>query len=332
MARILTLTLAAFAWTLALPGALAAAGPAPLVLERTIPLPDVAGRIDHMAVDLARKRLIVAELGNDTVEVIDLESGKRLHRFGGLKEPQGVAYVPGLDLIVVANAQDGSVDFYGGGDFSGRGVLHLGDDADNIRVDPESGDLVVGYGDGGLAVIDPSRQVKVRVIELPGHPESFQLDPPSGRAYVNVPDAGQIAVVDLAAGRQSARWVVPDMAENFPMALDTTGATIASVFRSPPRLVLLDSRTGKVSGSSPTCADADDVFFDPKRDRIYVSCGAGAVDVFDLLPGGVRHVARLPTSAGARTSLFVPMLDRLYVAARAGASGSNAAILVFRPS
>ncbi len=67
MARILTLTLAAFAWTLALPGALAAAGPAPLVLERTIPLPDVAGRIDHMAVDLARKRLIVAELGNDTV-------------------------------------------------------------------------------------------------------------------------------------------------------------------------------------------------------------------------------------------------------------------------
>jgi hypothetical protein len=303
----------------------------PLLLERTIPLPHVTGRIDHLALDLARKRLIVAELGNNSVDIVDLASGGVLHRLGGLKEPQGVAYLSGLDLILVANGADGAVKFYGGADFSGRGALDLGADADNIRIDPRNGDAIVGYGSGGLAVIDPASRAKRRSIGLAGHPEAFQLAPRSARVFVNVPDAGEVAVVDLAAGRQVARWAVPDLAANFPMAIDGTGATLAIVFRSPPRLVLLDGRTGGVLGSYATCADADDVFFDSGRHRIYVSCGEGVVDVFARFPTGVRQIARVPTSAGARTCLFAPELDRLYVAARAGLLGSDAAILVFRP-
>jgi DNA-binding beta-propeller fold protein YncE len=303
----------------------------PLALERTIALAHVSGRIDHMAVDLSRHRLFVAELGNDSVDVVDLESGNLVHRFSGLKSPQGVAYVPGLDAIVVANAGNGSVHFYGGSDFATLGVLGLGDDADNTRVDPRSGHVVVGYGAGGLAVIDPATRSKLQDIKLPGHPESFQIDPRSSRAYVNVPDAGQIAVVDLAAGRQTASWTVPGLAENFPMALDGSGATIASVFRSPPRLVLLDTRTGAVTGSYSTCADADDVFFDARRQRIYVSCGGGAVDVFSHDTTGTRQITRIQTSPGARTSLFIAGLDKLYVAERAGLF-ADAAILVFRPA
>jgi len=200
-----------------------------------------------------------------------------------------------------------------------------------VRVDPRSGHVVVGYGEGGLAIIDPAARSKLQDIKLSGHPESFQVDPRSNRAYVNVPDAGQIAVVDLAAGRQTASWTVPGLAQNFPMALDDSGATIATVFRSPPRLVFLDSRAGAVTGSYSTCADADDVFFDAKRHRVYVSCGAGGVDVFSHDATGTRQIARIPTSSGARTSLFIPELDELYVAERAGLF-ADAAILVFHPA
>src|SRR5665213_1783866 len=77
---------------------------APLTLVKTIPLAGVSGRIDHLAIDLARQRLIVAELGNDTVDIIDVAAGKVLHRIGGLKEPQGVAYAAKADLIFVAGA------------------------------------------------------------------------------------------------------------------------------------------------------------------------------------------------------------------------------------
>jgi len=319
------------AWTLLPQTAWSADTGEPLVLERRIALEDVGGRIDHMAVDLHRHRLFVAELGNDSVDVIDLGSGTVLHRFAGLKSPQGVTYVPAPDAIAIANAGDGSVHFYDGSGFAALGTLNLGNDADNARVDVRTGDLVIGYGDGGLAVVDPATRSKRQDVALPGHPESFQIDPRANRAYVNVPDAGQIAVMDLTAGRQVAKWTVPGQAENFPMAIDNAGGTLATVFRSPPRLVLLNSETGAVTGSYPTCADADDVFFDARRHRIYVSCGAGAIDVFSRDGRGAQFLATVHTSAGARTSLFVPELDRLYVAERAGLL-KDAAILVFRPA
>ena len=303
-----------------------------LVLERTIRLDGVAGRIDHMAIDLGRKRLMVAELGNDSVDVIDLIAGKPIHRIVGLKEPQGIGYLPGPDLILVADGGDGSVRLFKGEDGSPVGVIDLGDDPDNVRVDPHTGYVVVGYGDGGLATIDAATRKKVADVRLQAHPEGFQLDAKGGRAFANVPGARQIAVVDLATGGQAATWKVPNLAANFPLAIDETGTVLATVFRDPARLVLLDANTGSVSANLETCGDADDVFFDTKRQRIYISCGAGRIDVFQQAAAGYQLSARVNTPAGARTSLFVPQLDRLFVAARAGLVGSSsAAILVFRP-
>jgi DNA-binding beta-propeller fold protein YncE len=307
------------------------AGP-PLILQQTIPLENVSGRIDHMAVDVAGKRLFVAELGNGSVDVVDLQAGKAVKRINGLKEPQGIAYLPAQDLIVVASGGDGSVRFFRAADLLSVGTIALGDDADNVRVDPATGHVLVGYGAGGLAIIDPSTRSKLEDIKLPGHPESFQRDPKTDRVFVNVPDAHQIAVVDLKSRKQVSAWKTPGLGSNFPMALADTGGPLAVVFRSPARLAFLDPATGAVAASLATCGDADDVFFDGKRDRIYVSCGDGAVDVVQRSPAGAQPAERVATSRGARTSLFVPQLDRLFVAARAGWVGSGAAILVYRPS
>jgi len=302
-----------------------------LALEGKIALPGVAGRIDHMAADLGRKRLLVAALGNGSLEVVDLAGGRRIKQVTGLREPQGVGYAEKPDLVAVASADDGSLRFFRGDDLAPAGSLALGSDADNVRIDPRTGNIIVGYGSGGLAVIDPEKKSKIADIKLAAHPESFQLDPMTGRVFVNVPDAGHIAVVDLAAARQMSSWTVPGLRANFPLAINGSGAVLAAVFRHPARLVLLDTGTGAVTQQLDVCGDADDVFFDTKRRRIYVSCGAGAVDVLQGEAAGYRLLTRVETSSGARTSLFVPELDRLYVAARAGLLGSDAAILVFRP-
>ena len=306
---------------------------APLVVERTIALKGVSGRIDHLAVDLGRKRLFVAELGNGTVDVIDLAAASVVRRIEGLKEPQGLAYAPAADVLAVASAGDGSVRLFRGEGLSPAGSVDLRNDADNVRLDARTGDLVVGYGGGGLAVIDPVRASLVSRIPLPAHPEGFQLDPDRRRAFVNVPDARQIAVVDLEAGWQMGTWQTPDLRANFPMALDPARGTAAVVFRNPARLVIFDVDTGKAVNTLAACGDADDVFFDARRRRIYVSCGAGSVDAWQQDGAGYRRLEPLKTASGARTSLFVPDLDRLFVAARAGffSMGSDAAILVVRP-
>jgi hypothetical protein len=116
------------------------------------------------------------------------------------------------------------------------------------------------------------------------------------------------------------------------MALDESAGIVGIVYRIPARLVTLEAASGTAKADLPTCDDADDLFFDAKRRRIYVSCGSGAIDVFEQSGGKYVASAHIETRSGARTSLFVPALDRLFVAARAGSSGEGAALLVYRPA
>jgi hypothetical protein len=165
---------------------------------------------------------------------------------------------------------------------------------------------------------------------LKAHPESFQLDAKSRQAFINVPDARAIAVVDLATGQQKANWTMTSAGANFPMAIDEATSRIVVVFRNPAKLRAYSMETGKVVNELDICGDSDDVFVDAKRKRLYVSCGAGFIDVIDAA-GAYKRLARIRTAAGARTSLFVPELDRLFLAVRASA-GEAAAIWVYRPA
>jgi DNA-binding beta-propeller fold protein YncE len=210
------------------------------------------------------------------------------------------------------------------------GTIDLGRDADNVRIDPKSGNILVGYGSGAIATIDAATGTKTGAVNLPVHPEGFQIDPSGTRIYVNLPTAHRIAVIDRATGSIVSNWSTGTLTGNFPMAIDDKRSLVAVVFRFPSTLVIYDAANGSVKSQLPTCGDADDVFVDPKRSRIYVSCGSGAVDVFEAGAREYKHIARIATASGARTSLFVPELDRLFVAARA-TSGTPAAIRIFRP-
>src|SRR5262249_19780557 len=154
-----------------------------------------------------RHRLFVAELGNDTVGVVDLKQRKVVHVIAGLKEPQGVGYVPSSDALYVANARDGSVQLFKGEDYAGAGRIDLGDGGDNVRVDIAANRFFIGYGGGAMAVIDPASRSKVAEIPLKAHPEGFQLSTASPRIFVNLPDARAIAVLDRSSGQETARWL-----------------------------------------------------------------------------------------------------------------------------
>ncbi len=302
----------------------------PLVLEGKIALGSVSGRIDHFAIDADRRLLFVAELGNDSVGIVDLKEGKVSRRLSGLHEPQGVAYHAPTGTLYVANAGDGSVHLYQGPDFSPAGTIALGDDADNIRLDSRRNRIVVGYGKGALAIIDPISRKKVGDIPLKGHPESFQFDDTGARIFVNVPDARQIAVVDVDSGHQIASLDTAGARSNFPMAFDAKRHRLGVVFRSPAKLMVFDTKSGKSEAAIDTCGDADDVFIDNRRGRVYVSCGEGIIDVFGENGNGYQDIADIPTVTGARTSFFAPGLDRLYLGVRATYI-EPAAIWVFRP-
>src|ERR1700747_1471111 len=157
----------------------------PLRLEKTIELPDVQGRIDHMSVDVKGSRLFVSALGNNTVEVIDTKVSQRIKTIGALQEPQGVFFVPVVDRLYVANSKDGSVRIFDGSSYALLKTLDYGDDADNLRYDSGHNWVYVGYGGGALAEIDEEGK-KDGEIKLDSHPESFQLEKDTPRIYVNL--------------------------------------------------------------------------------------------------------------------------------------------------
>jgi DNA-binding beta-propeller fold protein YncE len=307
----------------------------PLQLEAKIPLGNVSGRIDHFGYDAKRQRLFVAELGNNSVGIVDLKAGKVAGRLQGLSEPQGVAYHQASETLYVANAGDGSVRLYQAyrdSDFlQPAGAIALGDDADNIRLDKWRDRIVVGYGKGALAVVDPASRRKIADVALPGHPESFQFDEQGQRIFANVPNARQIAVVDVGQGRQIANLELGGARSNFPMAVDGQAHRLLVVTRSPARLIGFATDTGKQTASVDTCGDSDDLSVDPRRQRVYVTCGEGVVEAFGQRADGFDPLGRVRTVSGARTSLFVPDADRLYVAVRAS-GGEPAAIWIFRPA
>jgi DNA-binding beta-propeller fold protein YncE len=302
----------------------------PLRLEKTVELPEVQGRIDHLSVDVKGQRLFVSALGNNTVEVVDIKAGKRVKTISGLQEPQGVLYVPASDHLYVANAKDGSVRIFDGSSYAPLKTLDYGDDADNLRYDSGHKRIYVGYGSGALGEID-DQDNKAGEIKLDAHPESFQLEKDSPRIYVNLPKSRKIAVLDREKRTIIATWPIGMALANYPMALDQADHRLFVITRYPARLLVFDTNTGHTIQRLPAVGDCDDVFYDQTRKRIYASGGEGSISVFEQQdPDHYNESARITTVKGARTGFFSPDLDRLFLAVRRQGAQA-AAIQVFAP-
>jgi YVTN family beta-propeller protein len=301
-----------------------------LTQVQTIALDGVEGRIDHFALDAKGKRLFVAALGNNTVEVVDLAAGKVTQRVKSLSAPQGIAFAPDSNRLAIANDKDGSVRLYDGTSFQQIKVIDLKDDADNVRYDAEARRFWVGYGDGGLAAIDPTNGNVLADVKLDAHPESFQLESKGKRIFVNVPKAGHVAVIDREKGAVIAKWPIKAASANFPMALDEARHRLFIGCRSPAKLLVLDTESGKTVAAVDVVGDTDDVFYDAATQRIYVSGGEGRITIVSQADADRYELAgQVTTAAGARTSFFVADAGMLYVAVPHRA-GQKAELRVFK--
>jgi len=286
-----------------------------LQLTQTIRLPGVEGRIDHMELDAASDRLFVCALGNNTVEVLDLRKGERIHSITGLGAPQGIAYIPELNRIFVANDKGGICKIYDGKSFQAVAQLDFKDDADNVRYDSPTKKIYVGFGSGGIGVVNAVDGKQIGSIKLSAHPEAFELEKNGKRIFVNVPNSRHVAVIDRDKSEVVATWKTDLAFANFPMALDEANHRLFVGCRLPSKLVVLNTDSGDVIAKIDVSGDCDDLFYDTKRHRVYAICGAGKIDIIDQTdPNTYAASARVNTADGARTGLFVPERDTLFVA------------------
>jgi hypothetical protein len=297
---------------------------------KTIPMPEVKGRVDHMDINLKDQIVYVAAIGNNSVEVADLHEGKITHTIKGLDEPQGVGYISQYDEIFVTNGGNGDCYFYDAKTFKKVATIHLSADADDVRYDSADRKIYVGYGTGGIAVIDAGSHKQVGDIRLPAHPESFQIDKKLNLLFVNIPDAGMVGVVDLKQMKLTSKWIKDFPRANFPMAIDANNHRVFVGYRHSAKLVIYDGKTGIDINETSMVGDADDIYFDDVTGMIIISGGEGYINAFRLdNQKDIQEIANISTSSGARTSLLIPQL-RLFVLACRANGGRNASLQIYK--
>ena len=311
----------------------------PLQLLQTISMPDVKGRLDHMDVDVKGKRLFVAGLENGTLEVVDLQAGKRMRSIPGFNKPQGALYIPELNKLFVASGDDGMLRVFRGDTLDLVDSIQLEPGPNRVVYAQQTKLVYVGYGGkdagkdyGEVGVIDASDDKHIGDIKVVAHPSELLLSKSGTTLFVFVSIANKIQVVDTNKRQVLSTW---DVSSQRPGdgAFDESIARLFIGTRTPPEMIAMDSKSGKEVAHLPTPDGMDGVYFDRVRKRVYVSGGrdmpAGFVYIYQQKDADhYESVGNIPTRAGAGTSFWSPELNRYYVAAPAN-DKEEAAILVF---
>ncbi len=313
----------------------------PLRLMQTILMPNVAGRLDHMAVDIKGKRLFLSGLENGTLEVVDLESGKRLRSIPGFNKPQGIVYVPELNKLFVASGDDGMLRVFRGSTLELLDAIHLEAGPNRVAYEPESKVVYVGYGGkdagkdyGEVGIIDARNDKHIGDIKVVAHPSELLLNKSGTTLFVFVSIAGKIQAIDTNKRQVFFTWTVASQRPG-DGAFDESTSRLFIGTRTPPELIMMDSRSGQEVAHLPTAEGMDGVSFDAKRKRIYVSGGrdlpVGFAYVYQQKDADHYEISgKISTRAGAGTSFWSPELNRYYVAAPKNDT-QDAAILVYAP-
>jgi hypothetical protein len=311
-----------------------------LRLVQTIPMPNVKGRIDHMDADVKGKRLLVAGLENDSVEILDLGVGKWVKSIPGFQKPQGIVYIAPLKKVFVTSGDDGMVRVFRADNLELLDSIKLDLGTNRVAYDPHSKLLYVGYGGkdagkdyGQVAIIDAKTNKHLADIRVEAHPGELLMNESGTTLFVFVSSVSKIQVVDTKKGEVVSTWPVSSQ-RNGGGALDERTHRLLIGTRTPPRIVAMDALTGKEVANLPTVEGMDGVYFDATHKRVYVSgrgLDVGYIFVYQQKdPDHYELLGKIRTRPGAGTSFWSPELNRYFVAAPAH-DREDAAILVFEP-
>jgi DNA-binding beta-propeller fold protein YncE len=305
--------------------------PATLKLVQTIRLKGTPGRLDHLAIDRKHGRLFVANLSNNSMDIVDLKAGKLLKQIPDQRKIQGIAYAPDLDRVYVGNGVGGECNVFDGKDYKLLRSLKF-PGADNVRYLARRHLVYVGHAEKMLSAIDARTfEVKARM-ELPGRPEGFQLEAERPRLYMNTVDPTRLVVVDTDKNVVLHRYPVKGADRAYPMALDEANHRIFLGMRKKPSVVVMDSETGKEVASVGIPEDIDDLFYDAKNKRLYASCGAGFLAIIRQRDADhYEQQETIRTVKVARTCFFDPAGERLYLIVPRQEGEEGPSIRVYEP-
>src|SRR6266478_271979 len=270
------------------------------------------GGWDYLTVDPQTHRMYVPR-STHTV-VIDSRSGKIIADMPGQKIAHGVAIVPSAGRGFISDGGgDGAIVIFDLKTNDTLGTIVAQPDADGIIFDPASGRVLVVSGDKGTLMslkpdIDPKNGKIDPPLDLGGAPEFLASDG-AGKAYINLMDKNEVAVVDIKAKKVVARWPVAPGGAPVGMSIDTKKKRLFIGCRKPQKLIVMSTADGKVVADLPIGAgvDATKIY----KGQAFASSRDGTLTVAaETSPGKFEIVQTVKTAPGARTMGLDPTTNR----------------------
>lgn len=309
-------------------------GSAPLKLLQTIPLAGIEGAFDHMDIDVQGQRLFIPAEQAGLVEVVDLKSGKRIRTITDVQWPSTIAYHPQSDEIFVSDREDGTVKVISGKTYELVKTIHLQKGPDNATYDPETQYFYVAYAgrNAGMAytligIIDTKSKEHVGDIRVDAsNVQAMAIEPGTGakKMYADLADKSQIAVIDLQQ-RAVLKTIptTPECQEPFASALDAVHHRlfvgcrmypVQSQWWMPGKMIVMNTDTGEAIAVFDAVGGSDEMFFDPRSQRVYLQGYEGIADVWkEIDPDHFERIGKIQGGVHGKTSLLVPALNRYYV-------------------
>jgi len=271
------------------------------------------GGWDYLTVDSEHHLLFVPR--STHTMVLDATTGKPVADIPGQKRNHGVALVPSAGRGFISDGNDASVVVFDLKTYEVLGKLKADDDADGIIYDSVSNKVLLVCGDAGVLIpispdVDPVKGTAEPSIALGGKPEFLATDG-QGRAYINLVDKNQVAVVDLKSATVIAHWSTAPGGSPVGMAMDREHHRLFIGCRNPKLMIVMSADDGKVLASLPIGAGVDATQFDRNA---FASCGDGTVTVVgETAPGKFEVLQTVATKPGARTMGLDPNTHILYL-------------------
>lgn len=314
-----------------------AATAAPLTLTGSTDIPGYKGDFDHFAVDRGHGRLFLAGEENHELIVMNLGTAKILARLPGYGAPHSPFLLDGgRELLVVDGEKPSPVldpvslktlRSY----VLPAGSDSVGYDAPNKRLWIVTGGKDVPQKDSNLIAIDPATGKTLQSVHFDAdHVEAMAVEQAGPRLYINITDKNALAVVDKAAGKVTATWPVTVAKQNACIAMDEANRRLFVVTRGPGMLLVMNADTGAVIQTFKAPERTDQLTWDPKNRRLYVTGGEGYISVVEQDGADhYREAGMVPSAPGAKTAVLDSEDGKLFVAASPGDTGAMGKVLVF---
>jgi DNA-binding beta-propeller fold protein YncE len=247
--------------------------------------------------------------------VLDANTGKTVADIPGQKRNHGVAIVARAGRGFITDGADASVTVFDLKTYAVLAKVKTAEDSDGVIYDPASGKVLVVCGDAGVMIpispgLDPATGKADAAVELGGKPEFLAADG-QGKAYINLVDKDQVAVVDTKAMKVINKWPTAPGGSPVGMSMDPVQRRLFIGCRKPQKLVIMDANDGKVLADLPIGAGVDATKFDGDA---FASCGDGTVTVArETTPGKFQVAQTVQTPRGARTMGIDPSTHTLYL-------------------